>query len=655
MLVSLLDGFMVGLKFDLPNELGKILSKEKRHKIFRLKYGIELGSIGSSGRRLVDDKSAPKLIENVLQYAMEDDDDEDEDGSSGSELSEMEEDGIDHNLQPSNVDMRLPNQIESRSKNGKKRIKPVLLNESGRQSTSKSADMHMNGRKNKTGSSKEKSKGGNVPGALNLAEKAATIAEGISAKTRHGTSVDEQGNNPNTGGIKNISQRNSVHLSHNIGLQSMLNVVPPKMNQSVYTVELQRPKSAFSVLEDHRDRSTSTSDVTVIASCTNSTHSPPGMGRGVPCATLSLNRGGDRTWSDHILGTHCTSIAACSSLLVVGTFDGTVYLYGTSPTSGWDSGIAFRSHAPFVMSSSVTHLSLREKDVEQKSNVPKVEMLVLTSDGAFGIYSIMPFMKLIYKGNILPPMNQMRLSVSNHTTQRSDNTHISSPELARIFITKSEHLLLVLCHSKNSNVQVGGMIQGFVYNRNMEVWTRISDDRFLYSNFYTTVPTSKLSHGLLSSLDETVKGGKNRCQSQRKGMIETSASAMYYLHEDDAHSLQSLATRAHCEDRLACALVLQSSSDFKHWFSLYIRQLCIEADSGQLRFIIDMLLNENNLADSIETDKNCEMSCWWLIPGSSVLGLNKRSIVSQVVIPEMSKNRSLQRLMNEIATELNSI
>mgnify|MGYP007048665621 CR=1 FL=1 len=49
-------------------------STEKKNKVFRLKYGIDLSNISSQGsttRRLVDDTSGPKLIENVLQFEME--------------------------------------------------------------------------------------------------------------------------------------------------------------------------------------------------------------------------------------------------------------------------------------------------------------------------------------------------------------------------------------------------------------------------------------------------------------------------------------------------------------------------------------------------------------------------------------------------------
>ena len=193
------------------------------------------------------------------------------------------------------------------------------------------------------------------------------------------------------------------------------------------------------------------------------------------------------------------------------------------------------------------------------------------------------------------------------------------------------------------------MIQGFVYDQNLETWLRISDERFVYSNFYSSVPSSKLSTGLLSSLDENVKRCKNWNNSNRRGS-EESAAAMYYLDEDDEYSLQSFVTRAHCEDRLACATIMKSEVDFKQWFSLYIRRLCLECDSDHLRFVIDLLLNDTN-----EFQNNEKSSCWWLSPGSHILELSKKQIVQRLVIPELSKNRSLQRLLNEIATELNSI
>jgi protein HIRA/HIR1 len=661
MLVSLLDGFLVALKFDLPNELGCILSQEKTSKIFRLKYGIELGN-DSVRKRLVDDKSGPKLIENVLQFAMEDDNDDDDDKIANEEAPGIDSEIEDERLCTQPTERHLDSSTQhSNLKNGKKHIQPTLINQSRKENSEKSVSIYANGKQNRTKSKHQSNQQGKgVSEALDMAQKAASVAEGIyhknAKKTYHtGREGDKLRNGESLDKETRTSVDSQIKTNTTFGFdrQSQQNVVSPKCNR-LFNVLLQSsmgPSHTITHTEDNNLSATSTTIVKAI--CTNSTKDPPGFGRGIPCVTVAINRGGQKTWNDHILGTHCTSLAACNSLIAVGTLDGTVYLYGTSPTSGWNSGIGFRSHTPFVMPSSVVYLSLHEKKSNNAESMPRIEILVLTSNGSFGVYSIAPSLKLKYKGTIVDPMNQMCLSCFNQALHNNNND-VNSPELSRIFITESNHLLLVLNHSKNSNAYVGGTVQGFIYNRDMELWTRITDERFLYSNFYTTVPSSKLSIGLLAHLDQAVKGSKRSNPSQGRGAMDPSAASMYYLHEDDEHSLQSYITRAHCEDRLACALALQSSSDFKHWLFLYIRQLCVEADSNQLRFLIDMLLNDQNVIDSDEMEVT-ENNCWWLLSGSSVMGLNKRELVEHIIIPEMSKNRSLQRLMNEISTELMTI
>jgi len=676
MLVSLLDGFMVALRFNLPSEIGRILSEEKRHRIFRLKYGIELGSpgTGQTRRRLVDDKSGPKLIENVLQYAMEEDDDDEDKSSEDNDESLGLGDNEDNDVEDQSMGMDWSpapspfKQIESTSKStGKRRIQPVLLTETGPQSTgNKSTNQRANGSSNKN-SNKEKLKGGklknqgkSVSDVLQSAEKAASAAEGFSAKsatrkttsstnTKDDNSTQEYRSQLDSNVTMNTNHYNASTLSQRMQLTTF--VIPPKLNQNIYTAELQAPKTASSVLEDHDQNLGSATDVAIVASCTNSIHTPPGMKKGLPCATLSISRGGERTWRDHLMGVRCTSIAASSSLLALGSYDGSIYLYGTSPSTGWDSGVGFRSHPPFVMSSSVVRLVLKETKPTQSNASPKVIMLVLSADGAFGVYSVMPILKLQYKGNILSPMNQMSLSSRNQSNRSNPDAPL--PQLARILITESEHLLLVLSHSVNIEVSFGGMIQGFIYNRDLELWTRVSDCRFLHSNFYTSIPSSKLSNGLLSKIDQISRGCKNGQDSRRKGIMDTSTADMYYLNEDDEYTLQSFATRAHCEDRMACSLALKASSDFKHWFSLYVRRLCIESNSSQLRFIVDMLLWHKYSSDFDTEDQ--VSTCWWLSSTENVLGLNKKELVEKIIVPEMSKNRSLQRLMNEIATEVKSL
>lgn len=611
LVVSLLDGFTVALKFDTENEIGTILSDEKKNKVFRLKYGIDLSNLSSQGsttRRLVDDTSGPKLIENVLQFEME----EQEESSIQSMDANTQEKNENSVIKPQDppVINTITNirkkQIESRSKKtGKRRIQPVLMSVGTNDLSSQTNGVH-------------------TPKPM--------------VENTIGSRIRANGNNQS-----NSNAPSQAILVDNVRVAIQTSQVSlPVPNQAIYSVNLfSKPTPSILDSSSNAERDEGES---VVASCSNSIQSLPGTTGSSSCATISISRGTKVTWRDHIMGAHCCFIDACSSVLAVGSFDGSIYLYSTSPTSGWKSGHAFRSHPPFVMDGSIIHLSLKEVDsVSQESSTLSVEMLVVTAQGTFYVFSIVPELKIVLKGSILPAMNQMRLSAllrSGHS--KSDKPLF--PELARFSRTDSGHLLLVLCH-KTKNVPVGGLLQGFIYNQQMESWMRVSDGRFVFSKFYSTIPSSSLQKGILSQIDQVVRTSSRRHESSSV----SSASEMYFVNEDDKSNLQSYTTKSHCEDRLACALVLESKEDFEHWVQLYARVLSLENDSSNLRLLIDMLLHEK-LSGSATTKGG---NCWWIAAANSVLGIDKVEIIKKIIIPEMTKNRSLQRLTNEITTELN--
>ena len=105
LLVSLLDGQVVALRFGIPDEFGQLLDSTEQARIFQLRYSIDLNEItggscdeingvgggggGGSSRPcrqlIVGDSARPKLIENPLHFIFEnrhennESDDEDED------------------------------------------------------------------------------------------------------------------------------------------------------------------------------------------------------------------------------------------------------------------------------------------------------------------------------------------------------------------------------------------------------------------------------------------------------------------------------------------------------------------------------------------------------------------------------------------------
>lgn len=623
MVVSLLDGFTVALKFSIEDDIGHILSDEKRNRIFRLKYGIDLASIkgnGATRKRLVDDSSGPKLIENITQYEIED----------SIEVTDVNQNDTFTNeakmqaQQPINtiLNVRRKN-AENGSSNGKKRLQPVLVSTGTNIApslgmSSSVMEQRMNGSpgKRKIDSGGSENFGSNeTVGAHDAPTKRIDIgASKLNPMQDHITQI-------------------SVPLHENSGV-----TLVSTTNRKMYMVQLQLPKPATITFQDNTHHSER-----IIASCTNSIQNLPGSQVPVSCATVSISRGSAVTWRDHLLGTNCTALDASSSFIALGSYDGTIYLYSAPSSSGWKSGIAFRSHAPIVLNGSIVRLTLKEFE-DSDNEVKNVQMLVVTSDGSFGVYSITPKLKLQYKGTILPAMNQMRLSLLHRSTQNHTGTG-EIPELARFVFTDTRDLLLVLCH-KTKFIPIGGLLHGFIYNRDIQSWLRISDGRFKYSKLFSTIPTSQISKGYLSKIDQVVQTATGEAGSIRRGLAsDTSASEMYFVNEDDKLNLQSYSTRAHCEDRIACSIALRSREDFEEWLRLYIRILTAEGDSDHLRLTIDMILGK-------EGNNEESSSCWWIYSSADILGLDRKEAVKNIIIPEMTKNRALQRLTNEIVTDM---
>jgi hypothetical protein len=173
--------------------------------------------------------------------------------------------------------------------------------------------------------------------------------------------------------------------------------------------------------------------------------------------------------------------------------------------------------------------------------------------------------------------------------------------------------------------------------------------------------SKKTLAGELSKLDDSVRMGAGTSTLQRSRR----------QHNDDLSS-NDVASRSHCEDRMSCAVALGSASEFEYWFSKYIKILSLTGNESVLRLVIDMLLGKD-----IVTTRNCNGEsnssaagattvaaasssttscyCWWLSDSPKVLNCDRVKLVRTVVIPEMSKNRSLQRITNEIAIEIDSL
>ena len=623
LLVAMLDGHVVAIKFSVPDEVGPLLSDTDQKRVFQLRYGIDFeeGNGRHRGSMFVGDNATPKLIENALQFALEEND-ENIDGGDNDDVVEDEADSdppLSALMSPSKVKAV---QVESTSK-GKKRIRPVLM------AVDTSKRQKPNG---DSGDVKQKKKVEGVQDVLDLAAKAIADVGPISKEEFIDHSTPDVSNQA-------VPTPHSTHKLPSINASKSLNFTKiPHSTERILSVELSSGLGGVNTSFENGE------SPKIIADCTNSKRVPQGSsGQPLACIMLSISCGGIKLWKDEIIGTSCTALASCETILAVGTADGCLYLYGTSPSLGWSSGFAFRSHPPFVLGHAIVSIQMNELNKEE----PKaVEIVVVAADGMFAVYSILPTLSLKFKGTILPAMTHM-ISASCSNT--------SLPKLARIQMTDDGHLFMILgltppreqenrppTANASNPYNPGGALQAFVYDRGLELWLRTSDSRFLLSDFYSTLPSSNSKYrGELSKMDDAVRTGASAsCLRPSRRAKTTGEGHAAYMYNEDGNFIS---TRSHCEDRMACALALGSSTEFQYWLSQYVKNMVACGNESQLRMLVEMLLSSR---------EGISNSTWWLSSSPTILSLNRKSLVKTVVIPEMSKNRALQRLTNEVALEV---
>lgn len=669
-IVSLLDGYIVGLNFDIPTEVGggSILSNEKTRRIFQYKYGIEdfvgnycfsHGKQRHPKKRLVDD-SGPMLVENALQIAMEMESEAEKNGgvelgNADTVINKMA--GQQSSLHQYNASF-LPGsliiekkELESPTKGSEEHIRPLttngvstcLIDEDNAQA--KDAD------EKRDSKSKEKPTK-SLQNAFDAASLAASVADGVVPLAINRVMLGGAVSGSQAATAAQISACTSFAPAAAANIESHFTVssLGPVMRipftiSKILSVELttrSNTASSTMMLSSPSDNKANK----VIADCTNSTS-------GEASVTLAISCGGVKKWMDIIVKTKATAIVANHQLLVVGTSDGRLFVYGTSPTLGWTSCRAYRSFPPFVLGSPIVELNICGRIDRQTNN--SGEMVVATSDGNFFVYSMVTSdkPKLNYRGSIIPAMQHMQ---HMHLQQRSSSPQ---PKLARIQITDSNHLMLILVLPLKSS---GRLLLGFIYNLPMELWMCISDtNNFMLSDLYSALPSgiettqSNESNqrqredgdvGILAKMDRIIKSSAS-ATSSAKQMYQKVKS----FDSNRGPTSNDIITRSHCEDRLACSIALGSSSEFKVWLRYYARFLVSTGNEDALRFLVDILLNGQSSPDEEDSTQPGDSPSFLSI-GRKALGLNGKDLVRCAILPECLTSLYLQRLTNEISMEL---
>merc|ERR1739848_223655 len=95
---------------------------------------------------------------------------------------------------------------------------------------------------------------------------------------------------------------------------------------------------------------------------------------------------------------------------------------------------------------------------------------------------------------------------------------------------------------------------------------------------------------------------------------------------------------------MACSIAISAPEEFKYWLSQYVKHLTISGNERHLRLLVELLLLSEETALFSGSS-----SCWWLSSAPEILTLERKNLVREIVIPGMSKNRTLQRLIGEVS------
>jgi protein HIRA/HIR1 len=648
MIVSLLDGYIVALNFDIPTEVGggSILSSDKTRRIFRAKYGIEdfvgtycfsPGKHHQPRKRLVDD-AGPVLIENAFQLMME--------MEAGSE-------SIDYGGSSGNVD----------KENGDGANQQPQLDQGAAADRTVSDDENVqaNGTAEdgkKRHENREENPATSLRSALHAASVASVAAEGVTTlAAKRAVMGGNADSGPQTASTAQVNARLSsappaVPNVDNHSISSLGSTMKVPFNVSkILSVDLTSKLTTAMTSTMAFSSPLSNNSNKIIADCTNITFNETASSSSWPHATLTISSGGEKKWKDIIARSNATALAANHQLLVVGTSDGCLYFYGTSPTVGWMSGKAYRAFPPFVLGSPIVQINIRGSSIRQ-STTSCCEMVVVSSDGNFFVYTFIDSVKpsLFYKGSIIPAMQHLRLSYYDSAKQQRS---LSPPNLARIQITDSNHLMLILILPLKSTG--GRSLKGFVYNRDMELWMCISDsNNFVVSDFYSFFPGENAFANSIGSdrrqgpdRDEGMLAKMDRIVRSSSSVIASAKQVYQRITLSESGSTTDrivIVTRSHCEDRLACSIVLGSSNEFKTWLRYYARCLVSTGDELGLRFLVDNLLNDQQMN-----------SPSFLSEGRQSLNLVGKDLVRCAILPECQSSRSLQRFTNELSMELETL
>lgn len=276
----------------------------------------------------------------------------------------------------------------------------------------------------------------------------------------------------------------------------------------------------------------------------------------------------------------------------VSTMDGVLYVYS-------DSGR--RIFPPVVLGTPLSFLESKGK-----------YLLAITSIGEVFAWDV-PAKKALFEPTSLYPL----LSRSN-------------PDL----LTRAENLTLCSISASGTPVVTVSNGNGYLFDKDMETWTLISDSWWAFGSQYWDSRGDKSNGSIVNLLE-----GKTNDEIVRRGrgkFLQKMAKTM--LMKEGYENLEKIISLAHLENRILISQKLNEGVEFKNYLIIYCKRISEMDYKAKLIEIFQELLGPQGLVKDDDWDPK-------------ILSFEKHALLKEIIFA-CASIRSVQRILVQFATAL---
>lgn len=336
---------------------------------------------------------------------------------------------------------------------------------------------------------------------------------------------------------------------------------------------------------------------------------------------VTCSVGGRVKWRDyHAKGHAITALAGIADkFAAVGTWDGALFLYSASSGRRLTPPIIMDS-APYMLeaysfSGQLANSNSQDFDLSQKE---KWYVIVITRSALCSVFDVKEKRMVCARSAAW-----LLARASGSDNGGKLNGESGGPKVK--FVREVSHCQVTPFGEPILMLSDG---HSFVYSRDLCSWVRVADDTLPNSEFRRTVKESD-KVGLLRLL-QSGSGRRQKGTGTLTGMGDLRRAAVESL--------------AHLESLMESAIVVGSSEDYRYYLTNYAARIAaamnddVESCILRLREVCDQLLN----ARCPEVDRK-------------FVGMSGRKLLKETVLPIISENRGMQRIVAEYAEGLSQL